>query len=83
MTDNFPLIKQLGDLEKNPAGDKPLLPKGIKYDEKVVIVENQEIQVFIPLRESTDFDTAISEHGKYISRHEFSMLLRKHRGIRN
>jgi len=85
MNDNFPLLRQLGDLEKNPAGESPL-PKGIKYDKKQIIVENEEIEVFIPARESAAFDQAIQaiqENGKYIHRHEFGVIMRKYRGVRN
>jgi hypothetical protein len=74
---DFSLIKQLN----NP--EEPILPTGIKYVEKTAVVEGEEVNVFIPLRESDRFDEAISEYGKYMYHHEFSKILRNCRGIRN
>lgn len=82
MSDKFPLLQQLEKFKKNPESVSPL-PKGIKYEQLSLIVENNEINVFIPLREVAAFEQTISEHGKYINRHDFGTILRKHRGIRN
>jgi hypothetical protein len=84
MSDGFPLIKKLEQLHKDPKCDESPLPKGVKYEQRIIMVEDsEEVTIFIPLREATAFDQAISEQGKYISRHDFSVLLRTYRGIRN
>jgi hypothetical protein len=83
MSDKFSLLKQLEELKKNPDAHKSPLPKGIKYEQRTLMVESQEVTVFIPLREATAFDQAITEQGKYLSRYDLSTLLRKHRGIRS
>lgn len=82
MSDKFPLLQQLQKQNDDPNNVSPL-PKGIKYDQRTVIVENNEIEVFIPSREVDAFDQAISDCGKYVGRNEFSTLMRKHRGVRN
>lgn len=73
----FSLIKQL----QNPATEeKPLLPRGIKYQEYVVEPQEGDMTVFIPLRETEAFETAIKEQAVLL-RSDVRRLLRAHRGI--
>jgi len=73
----FSLIKQL----QNPATEeKPLLPRGIKYQEYVVEPQEGDMTVFIPLRETEAFEAAIKEQAVLL-RSDVRRLLRAHRGI--
>lgn len=82
MGDKYSLIKQLEELEKNPVKPSPL-PKRANYSQHTVIVENEDVEVFIPVRESDAFIEAVSKQGKYLKRDTFKELMRKHRGVRN
>lgn len=82
MSDKFPLFQQLENLRKNPSSASPL-PRGVKYEKRIVSMVNEEIAVFIPLREAQAFDQTVPKNGKYFKSEELSDLLRKHRGIRN
>ena len=74
---DFPLIKSL----ENPNPDnKTPLPRGLKYAEMKVIVENEEHTVHVPEREAMKFRGEIE--GKQLSDHDFKQLLRKYRGVR-
>jgi hypothetical protein len=73
----YSLIKQL----QNPATEeKPLLPRGIKYQEYVVEPQEGDMTVFIPLRETEAFEAAIKEEAVLL-RSDVRRLLRAHRGI--
>lgn len=78
MGSKYSLIEQLNNPEKSSA---PILPEGINYQEHNLTVDREEVKVFIPLRESSAFEAAITEHGKYLNRDDFRSLMRKHRGI--
>jgi len=78
MENDFSLIKQLNNNESSLT-----LPKGIKYVEKTVTVGNKTITASIPLRESENFDKAISEHGKYLKYDDFKEILYNLRGIQH
>lgn len=82
MTEDYQLIRQLAQIEKNPDPG-PKLPKNIKYQTQEVLVDGENIEVFIPLREVEAFKETLLEHGKYLNRDELTAVLRKHRGIRN
>lgn len=82
MNNDFPLLRQLHHPQKADEDNSPL-PKGIKYQERTVIVENVEVEIFIPSREAASFDQTIREFDKPLDKHEFNTLLRKYRGIRN
>lgn len=82
MGDSFSLIKKLGELEKNPEKGASL-PSGIKYQTHTLLVDGEDIEVFIPLREAAAFEQTLSEYGKYLNRESFCAILRKHRGVRN
>ncbi len=73
----FSLIKQL----QNPTSvEKPLLPRGIQYQEYVIEPKDGNMTVFIPLREAAAFEEAIQEHA-ILFRSDVRTLLRTHRGI--
>ncbi len=73
----YSLIKQL----QNPATEeKPLLPRGVKYQEYVVEPQEGDMTVFIPLRETEAFEAAIKEEAVLL-RSDVRRLLRAHRGI--
>lgn len=73
----FSLIKQL----QNPATEeKPLLPRGIEYQEYVVEPREGSMTVFVPLRETEAFEEAIKGHAVLL-RSDVRDLLRTHRGI--
>ena len=75
---NFDLLQQL----QNPEADiKNTLPKGIKYDQFDVVVENETIPVYIPHRESEAFAQFLSEN-QTLKYEELKDVLRKVRGIR-
>lgn len=78
MDKNFKLIQQL----QNPSKKERLLPKGIKYQEYTVVVEKQNVVVYIPLRECNDFEHNIYTAGEKINFDTFTGVLRKCRGIR-
>lgn len=77
MADKFNLLERLTkeSTEENP------LPKGFKYKEYAVVVENKKEKVFIPERESRNFEEELSPI-KYLDRDDFKDILRKYRGIR-
>ena len=82
MGDKFPLLEQIVEHEKNPAAVSPL-PKGIRYNEYTLTVDEEETKIFIPLKEAVAFEETLDKEGKYLSREQLATLLRKHRGIRN
>lgn len=82
MDDKFPLLKQLTEMEQNLSTVTPL-PKGIKYKEFTLSVGKDEIEVFIPVRETDAFEQTLSECSEHLKHEDVSELLRKHRGIRN
>jgi len=81
MGEKYSLIQRLNSPEKKTAAS--LLPTGVKYNTHTILVDNEEIEVFIPLRESDAFETAVEKNGKYLNRDDFRTLMREHRGIQN
>ena len=79
---NFSLIQQLDDIAKTPDSAKSPLPNGIAYESFTLFVDNQETEVFIPLRESKAFQQTLVESSKHMSRSRLADLLREHRGIK-
>jgi len=73
----FSLIKQL---QIAPIQEKSLLPEGIKYQEYVVQPKDGNMTVFIPLRETEAFETAVGKID-ILLRADVRTLLRDHRGI--
>lgn len=73
----FALIKQL----QNPTkAEKPLLPEGIRYQEYVIEPKDGKMTVFVPLRETEEFEKALQKQ-TVLLRSDVRRLLRTHRGI--
>lgn len=73
----FALIKQL---HNPPVEEKPLLPEGIQYQEYVIEPKDGKMTVFIPLRESEEFEKSLLKQ-TVLLRSDVRQLLRTHRGI--
>lgn len=74
----YTLINQLQ--QPNTEKDKPLLPEGVQYQEYVIEPKDGKMTVFIPLKEATAFEDAITKH-TILLRSDVRNLLRIHRGI--
>lgn len=75
----FPLLSDYVSILK----EKPLQKSSkIKYQEYIIEVANEETSVYIPIRESENFENVI-ESLDYISINEIKKLMREFRGIRN
>lgn len=59
------------------------VPKhNIKYQQYIIEVDGDERSIFIPLRESTEFENYLSEKRR-IDEIEFRKMLRTFRGVRS
>lgn len=75
----FPLLSDYVSILK----EKPIQKSNkIKYQEYIIEVENEETSVYIPIRESENFENVI-ESLDHISIIEIKKLMREFRGIRN
>jgi len=73
----FSLLQKI----KQDLQDPPKPPSGIQYQQYDVIVENENITVNIPLRETQNFETHLLKLGTdTISRKLMKQMLRKYRG---
>ena len=80
MSDEFSLLKSLN----NPKSkERPLLPAGISYTPRTVIVEGKNILVHVPSREIETFDRSYLELGENPNEYDFGNLLRNHRCIKS
>lgn len=79
LKEKFTLLETLSSPKKEK---KDLLPKGIKYQEYIVEVNNTKEKVFVPLRESGNFEKTLSEVN-LDDQESLQEVLRKHRCIRN
>jgi hypothetical protein len=76
---DFPLIKSL-----QAKTNKTELPRGHKYAEMSVVVENKELSVFIPEKEVETFENECNRliGNGYFNKYSFNKIMRKVRGIR-
>lgn len=81
MGTNFSLLQQLEKNKHSSTKTSPF-PKGVEYQEYVLEVEGQDQTIFIPLKETIAFETALSLQTKYISTDDLREILRTHRGIK-
>ncbi len=81
MGTKFSLLKQLDELHTQPVEQSPF-PKGVEYQEYSLEVEGKDQTIFIPLRECTAFEAALSSQTKYLTTDDMQEILRVHRGIR-
>ncbi len=77
--DDFSLIKRLNEKEDNNTSP---LADGVPYQQYEIDVDGKVQLVNIPLRESENFETAITEHNKPLTRKSMKLFLREFRGVR-
>jgi hypothetical protein len=75
---NYELIKSFQNPKRE---DHTPLPKGVKYEQRTVVIEGSEHLYHIPQKEIDKFDRYINENKK-INRTIINEILRKVRGIR-
>lgn len=74
----FALIKEF----QNPKEDDTTpLPTGLKYQEYELSLHGDPVTVFIPLKETAEFERAMPDQDTF-DRNELKRLLHKFRGIR-
>jgi len=76
---DFSLLKRLNDTK-----DEKLSPlaEGISYQGYEIEVDGVVQSVNIPLRESENFESAVTNHKNPLTRKTLKLLLREYRGIR-
>jgi len=86
MSDKFSLISEYttqGKVEKQTEKAKvEAIALKVKYQEYIIEVDSSECSVYIPVRESENFESVL-EHTQNISAFQLKKLLREFRGIRN
>lgn len=81
MGNKFSLLQRLNEADHSPKEKSPFAP-GIEYQEYLLEVEGKDETIFIPLKECTAFEDALSKQTKYLTREELREFLRSHRGIK-
>ncbi len=76
---DFSLLKRLNKTKTEKTSP---LAEGISYQKYEVEVDSKVQLVNIPLRESENFEKAITEHKKPLTRKSLKILLREFRGVR-
>jgi len=77
--EDFSLLQKLN--KKQTEKDSPLA-EGVTYQQYEVEVDGAVQVVNIPLRESLNFEAAITEQKNPLTRKSLKLLLREYRGIR-
>lgn len=77
--ENFSLIQKLN--KKESEKESPLA-EGVTYQQYEVDVDGAVQVVNIPLRESLNFESAITEQKNPLTRKSLKLLLREYRGVR-
>lgn len=79
MTD-FSFLKSLQNSSKRTSVAEEA-KKHINYQEYTVLVEGNEIDILIPLRECEEFEKTLSAHD-VLEKKDLKSILRQHRGLR-
>lgn len=75
----FSLIKHLEEHANNTSPMK----NNIKYQRYILEVDNNDVHINIPIRESIAFETYVAELTSKLNSDSLRSLLRKYRGTRN
>lgn len=77
----FSFLKTLRpeDEKESPALEEA--KKQIKYQQYTILVENKEVDILIPIRESLSFEEGLTTYSE-INNKDLKTILRKYRGIR-
>ena len=72
----FSFIKLL----ETPQEILPHATNTIKYQQYIIVIENKDVSVLIPLREVENFERTISDYTQF-TKEDLREILRKFRGI--
>jgi len=75
-------LKFLQEINSQKDHQKKSKGSGIKYQEYDVLVDGSETKVYIPLRESDNFESEVSGYQR-LTHTDLRGILRKFRGVRN
>ena len=81
MGNKFSLLQQLDEAQRTPVEKSPFAP-GVEYQEYELEVDGKNQNIFIPLKECTAFEEALSQQTKYLTGDDLRKFLRNHRGIK-